>query len=540
MPRRYATRRPAPRPKRKVRARRRRRLPEGRITDYMVPEGRVTQHTGATGMGAAWHQMLHPQSQMNRAFRQWANKPRAQRKPSPPKPGRHEKLKHSQAKGPINKGKGHNSTRVGTIVTHPRASVPKWKMQRLTEYKHDVWQTVLLSKSARIANSNNILKTYRYPIKAPECLDSERVMSMVFTPYPSAYSGIHTTYYRHVNAAGTDLTHATAQPLDVIQNKADVQRHSLPASVESSNIDEIAYEGKQADGTIISDVLTQSTASLDNVHAYYDQLLKNIKVDLKFMASRAFPVKISVTLVRHIQPTAPYTWSTADKQQLLNNLDNKGLEYADYKIEWQTEFTLPALRLNKKPPTVDVVKDIKMNVMQTNTFNQNTVAEDMGEAATNVLGQGFSKRQEDVSDGFCSGQVYLIVKFRKSQVPQQFEYNQTVDIANIFNGAVTTSNLTLPVLSEQSFDVPPVSAIVTQDPFSESQGNESKASFYVHGTLKYNFGFREDTESIPSIIDASVQQSAKKTQSLNIDPTHPADVAYGIYSQSPSHETRAA
>ena len=118
---------------------------------------------------------------------------------------KHEKLKSNQSAGPVNKGKGGRgmTTARGVINTHPSAKVPKWKLQRLREYKHDVWQTVLVSKSSRIANSNNVLGTYRYPIKAPECLDSERVQAMVFTPYANAYSGIHTTFYRKIQADGT-------------------------------------------------------------------------------------------------------------------------------------------------------------------------------------------------------------------------------------------------------------------------------------------------------------------------------------------------
>lgn len=74
------------------------------------------------------------------------------------------------------------------------------------------------------------------------------------------------------------------------------------------------------------------------------------------MASRAFPVKISVSLIRHIKPTAPCVWTADDKKQLLNNLDNKGLEWTDYKAEYNHEFTLPALRTGKKPPTRNIVK----------------------------------------------------------------------------------------------------------------------------------------------------------------------------------------
>jgi hypothetical protein len=449
---------------------------------------------------------------------------------------RHEKLK-SGASGPVNKGKGGRgmTTATGTIYTHPSAKVPKWKLDRLKEYKNDVWQTVLLSKSKRVANSNNVLGTFRYPIKAPECLDSERVQTMVFTPYASAYSGIHTTFYRKIKADGTDLDHNTAQPLDVIQNKTDIQRHQLPGSVEAAGGSIIKYETD-----VVTAQVTQTSTELNNVNAFYSQLFKGIHLDLTFMASRAFPVRVSVTVVRHIQPTAPHTWTTEDKQQLFNNLNNKGLEWSDYKIEYCHEFTLPALRKNKKPPTYDLKKQIKMNVMQTNSFNDNNTAEDMAQSSLNQLGLGLRRRSTEVADGLVSGNTYILIKYRKVNTPQQFTYSQAIQ--NSYDNVI--SSIEMPVLTEESFNVPQAagSSIGGQDgtPFKTNQGDESQASFYVHGKIKYQWGFREDTESVPSVMSANTASADyKKSQSLNIDPTITNDTNNGIYTQSQSHQTLA-
>jgi hypothetical protein len=456
---------------------------------------------------------------------------------------RHEKLKSNDATGPVNKGKGNKgkSSATGTCTTHPRSMLPAWKVKRAREYnKGNVWQTVLLSKSSRIPTSNNVLKTFRYPIKAPECLDGERVQSMVFSPFCSHWTGIHTTYFRKIRADGTDLDHATATPLDVIQNKADIQRHSLPQVVEGARHQTVGYQHEFNTGAVIDAAGTQTATTLANNHSYYDQMLKNIKMDLVFMSSRAFPVKISVSVIRHIQPTAPYVWTTADKQQLLNNLDNKGLEWANYKVEYSHEFVLPALRTGKKPPTKNLVKDIKTHFMQTNTFNENTIGEDMAEANQTHLGLGIRRRPDEVADGFVSGMCYILIKYRKMQQPQQFTYKQAINTSydNV------TASIELPVITEESFDVPTSNGFEvggqSGDPLINDQGDESKASFYVHGTLKYNWGFREDTEAIPSLMsNQTTDTHYRKAQSLNIDPTLTANNTYGIYAQSPSHVTRA-
>lgn len=258
------------------------------------------------------------------------------------------------------------------------------------------------------------------------------------------------------------------------------------------------------------------------------------------MSSRAFPVRVSVSVVRHIQPVAPYTWSASDKKQLLNNLNNKGLEWNDYKVEYTHEFTLPALRKNKAPPKVNVVKDIKTHFMQTNTFNENNAADEMDSASLNLLGSGLRQKAGEVTDGFVSGMCYVLIKYRKIQQPQQFTYTQVIESDPV---GEPTAQITLPAISENSFDIPTHPGSFTGGggvPFQTSQGDESKASFYLHGTIKYNWGFREDTEAMPSIMSENpVNANFKKTQSLNIDPTLFNDNNNGIYTQSGNHQTRA-
>lgn len=495
-------------------------------------------------MEAALDQVINPHSTFNNYARTVVNNQlQKQRKGKPIKmgPHRHEKLKSNDASGPVNKGKGHNKSAMGVCYTHPKSRVPRWKLKRLRDYKYDVWQTVLLSKSARIPNSDNILKTFRYPIKAPECLDGERVQTMCFSPYPSAFSGIHTTFFRKIASSGTDLDHATDTPLDVIQNKADIRRHSLPQTTEATFASAIQYQHTLANGGVIDANATQTSTALANNHAFYDQIFKTLKLNLTFMSSRSFKTAVSVSVIRHIKPVAPYTWTTEDKQQLFNNLNNKGMTWEDYKVEYCHEFILPGLKKGRKPPTHDVIKTIKCNFMQTNSFSDNNTAKDMAESSLNTLGLGLRRRQTEVSDGFVSGMFYILIKYRKIQQPQQFTYSQ--NLQTNANGA-PLARLETQALSEESFDVPVVtgqSAIQVGDtPFESNQGNEAKASFYLHGTIKYNWGYRgDDTEAIPSVMDESAAGSAKKTQSLNIDPTLTNDTNNGIYTQSQSHQTRA-
>lgn len=450
---------------------------------------------------------------------------------------KHHKLKSGQKAGPVNKGKGAKRNTAGRVLyTHPRGSIPKWKHDRLKTYdKGNVWQTVLLSKSARVANSNNVLASFRYPIKAPECLDANRVQAMVFSPFCSHYSGNHTTYFRKIRADGTDLDHDTATPLDVIQNKADVQRHSLPGSVEGTGGTAIKYETDT-----ISAAVTQQAAELNNVHCYYDQCLKEVNLDLIFLASRIFDTRISVTLVRHLQPTAPFTWTTEDKQQLFNNLDNRGCQWESYKFEYHHEFTLKGLTKDKDPPMVHLKKVIKTNLLETAAFNEDTVDETMAQSSLNQLGLGIHRQSTEVADGNKSNNVYLLIKYKKVNKPQQFTYIQAIQ--NSYDNVV--SSIEMPALSEDTFNVGQSNGanVGGQDgtPFKNDYGDESKASFYLQGTIKYNWGFREDTEAIPSLMSANVSSANyKKSQALNIDPTITGGTVNSIYTQSPVHQTLA-
>ena len=466
-------------------------------------------------------------------------------------PKRHEKMTTKSGK-PARMGKASKSTQTsarGKLVTHPYSAIPKWKRDRLAEYKYDVWQTVLISKSSRLAASNNTLRTTRYPVKLPDTLDGEKTMTCVFTPFCSNYSGIHTTFMRKVNAAGSDLDHASSQPFDVIQNKADVSRINANESsmVDGADGEMILYRNTQADAAAVSHANNQEAALRK-----FDQLMKGIHLDLVFTASRAFPVKVSVSVVRQIKPAAPYTLTTANKQELCNSVSNKGLDYHEWITEYFHEFTLPGLRVNKKIPTYSVNKEILCNFMQTNAFAENTVSQDMTEAATTQLGLNIHSHVDEIADGNMSSNVYVLIKYRKIQGVQQFTYKQVIEAdSDSTSSRFGSASVELPVVTEESFDVPTHDGITGADgsgtqfetgaPLTNNQGDESKASAYLHGKLKYVWGFRKQCEAIPScmsLVDTS--NNYKKPVSLNIDPTQTNNTDYGLYQQSLQHVNIAA
>ena len=462
---------------------------------------------------------------------------------------RHEKLKNQGTIAPVNKGKGFNTKPNGVLTTHGKGVVPKWKRKRLFDFKYDIWQTVLLSKSNRMPASNNVLESFRYPIRAPECLDGERLQCMIFTPWCSHFSGIHTTLFRKIRADGTDIDHDTTT-LDVIQNKCDIFRHELggtgsaQAIVDGSTQTAITYEGDYDGGAIAASV-ARGASNVAQAHIYFNQLVKGVRVDLAFMASRAFPMRIGVSLVRFIKTSQSVTWTAADKKMLLNNLDYRGMEYKDYKVEWNHQFTLPALMKNRKPPRYSINKFIKCNFLQTNTFESNNVSEAMTQANNTALGKGISVRVNEVSDGDVSSQFYLLIKYRRIRKPQQFTYVQQLDMVSAHGSGVSQASVSTPIVTEDSFDVPVLDGTGTSPgtgaPLSSNQGNEALGSFYVHGKLQYQWGFKRECESIPSIVSSDISHADyKKAQSLMIDPTNVADDTYGLYTESPNHVQLAA
>ena len=493
---------------------------------------------------------------------QTKSKPRGRRnkKRNNTNPKRHEKL--AQAPGaPMNKGKGFNKGALGTIYTHPAGKIPKWKRERMYKYKYDIWQTVMLSRSSRLPASNNTLKTMRYPLKMPETLDGEKTQTVIFTPFCSHLSGIHTTYYRkvaHLNdqtsnphrAAGTYLDHDTTNRLDVIQNKADISRWSNTSNlIEANDGDPILYRNSDND-----DAAVVAASNNANIFRSIDQLVKEIHLDYVFIASRSFPIQISVSVVRQIKPATPYTLENDHIQGLCNGISNHGLDYNTWKTEYHHEFTLPALQINKKIPTYSVNKVLKTNFLQTNAFNENTTSGDMAQAAKTELGLNIHSHVDEIADGNVSGNFYILIKYRKKQMPQQFTYKQVIEASANNSGAhissIPTASIELPVVTEESFDVP------TNDgganwgnvpknqgqPFSTSQGDETKASFYLNGKMRYKWGFRRECESIPSVMSLTeANANYKKPVSLNVDPTQLyTNTTYGIYTQSPDHVNIAA
>lgn len=456
---------------------------------------------------------------------------------------RHEELNTYQSNNKVPTGKGKGKTKsTGVLTTHGVGRVPRWKLERLNKYKHNVYQTVLISKSNRLPASQNFLENARYPIKAPECLDSERIQSMVFTPFCSHFSGVHSTMFRKVQSDGTDLDHSTTL-LDVIQNKADIARQELPASVDGTGGSAIVYESDYAGGAITAGTARGATNQAQIV-SYIDQLVKGVNVNLVFMASRAFDMKIGVSVVRKIVASTPNDMTADDKKNLLNNMDYKGIPYSDYRVEWNHQFVLKGLKAGKKPPTYSVNKKLKCNWMQSNTFQSDTTSQAMTQANTNLLGKNINVRQDETADGDMSSQFFVIIKYRKVQKPQQFTYSQAIEADSNFSTGITSAHVELPVITEESFDVPTSDGLASGSgtgfeegkPFSTNQGNESLGSFYLHGKLVYNWGFRREPEAIPSLVSSDPSHADyKKAQSLMIDPTFVANDTYGIYSESPDH-----
>ena len=155
------------------------------------------------------------------------------------------------------------------------------------------------------------------------------------------------------------------------------------------------------------------------------------------------------------------------------------------------------------------------------------------------MGLGIRNRQSEVPDGNMSGNFYVIIKYKKVNQPQQFTYHTAIQADTQGVGARNVASIEMPVLTEESFDIPThTGQYLSGDgsPLSTDQGDETKGCFYLHGKIQYNFGFKEDCEPIPSVVSESASSADyNKTQSLNIDPTITSDNTYGIYTPSPDH-----
>lgn len=465
---------------------------------------------------------------------------------------------------PSNKGNGYDSSRNGTIITHPSSRIPKWKKERLYKYKNSVWQTVLISKTSRLPNSANQLEGCRYPIRLPEAKE-DRIQTCIFTPFCSHFSGTHTTFMSNVNAAATGLEHNTTYPFDVIQNKADQTMFlGNASSIEGNSAGakpqhETGYTGTDATAALSGPSYTaanaRGAANLKVVKSHIDQLVKSVKLDLVFTSSRSFPVEVSVSVIRRIKPSEPWILSTDDQRDICNSMDNKGMEWTEWRTEWCHKFILPALQVNKKPPQVSIQKLLKSNFLQTNSFKDNTTSQDYTEiygSSAAELGRNLFHAHDEIADGAMSGNFYVLIKHRKKCVPQQFTYKQVIDMnrSDHAAGTAAVAEIELPVLSEESFDVPThdgdgsgstgsgeTGASITGAPFITNQGDESKSSAYLVGKLTYEFGFRKEVESNPSLIsNASSNVHYKKPLSLNIDPSLTGNDTNGFYTKSGNHQ----
>lgn len=447
-------------------------------------------------------------------------------------PRRHDTINHQTGRYQS----GPNLNKVDTLpmgLYNMHSIVPKWKKERKQKYVNSVWQTVLVSRSNRLANSNNTLESTRYPIKAPETKDGETIQTMLFQPFCSNFSGIHTSHYRSCNSGATDLVHLTNTDgrLDTIQNRADAHRHWMPANIDAAGTGVIGYQGS---GVVAG--TPNNAANVLNVMSYFDQLVKTNKIDLVFTASRPFPMAISVSLVRMLEPTAPWELETSDKVQLCNALDNSGMEYKRFKTEWITQFTLPGIKIGQKLPTYSVNKTLTSNFLQTNTFQDDNAADATTATGASSLGKSIALHPGEVADGAMAGSYVIMIKYRKVQQPQLVTYEQAINQSS----DQTVAKITVPAVTEESFDVPVNTGYqVAQsegEPFITDQGDETKGSFYVIGKIMTEWGFRKDVESIPSIMHGTASNTDyKKAASLNITPSLLTPNSDALYCQSANH-----
>lgn len=460
---------------------------------------------------------------------------------------RHNNLKKTGTQ-PVNKGKGmkgkYKSRLTGVTVTHP--NLPKWKIERRKKYlKGTVYQTVFLSRSNRLSGGANQLATSRYPLKLPESIFQDTTMTCIWQPFSSAYSGVHTTFFRHVNPAGTGLIHATNSDhrLDVVQQRADIRRHNLPSTVENTNASVIVYENDT-----ISAATTQLTQNTDNALIYIDQYLKKIKCDIVLTSCRNFDMLVSLSVIRRIQPAEKYNLTDDEIKDFCNDIDNRGMEYTNFKQEYHTTVLLPKIKEGQAPPTRSINHTILCNWLQTNCFKDVNTSDIMDDAGTTLLGQGIVKNHLQPADSELSGDTFILIKYKKVRSPQVFTYEKVIDYSRNAEGTgwgVPTASVKLPALSEEGIDIPAHGGVdnsdgtiqTTPNPFSTDFANERNACIYLHGKFTYEWGFREETENINSVMSSdSTSADFNKPQSLNICPTLINNANHGLYTQSADHE----
>lgn len=460
---------------------------------------------------------------------------------------RHNNLKKTGTQ-PVNKGKGmkgkYKSRLTGVTVTHP--NLPQWKKERKKKYlKGTVYQTVFLSRSNRLTGGSNQLNTSRYPLLLPESSTAETTQTCIWSPFASAYSGVHTTFFRHVNAAGNALIHATGNThrMDVVQQRADIRRHNLPSSVENTNASVIIYQND-----VISSNTTQLTTNTDNALIYLDQYLKKIKCDIIFTSCRNFDVLVSLSVIRRIQPGPKYTLSADEIKDFCNDIDNRGMEYTDFKQEYHTTVLLPKIQMNQPPPTRSINHTIVCDWLQTNCFKDANTSEIMNDASTTLLGQGIVKNHLQPADSDMAGNTWILIKYKKVRSPQVFTYEKVIDYSRQVEGTgwgVPTASVQLPALSETTIDIPSHTGVDNSDgteqksgsPFATDFANEQKAAVYLHGKFTYEWGYREESENINSVMSTDPTSiDYNKPLSLHIDPTLIGNNNYGLYTESADHE----